>query len=56
MADLIQFRRDTAERWSQYNPVLLQGELGFVTDTNNRYKIGDGVHAWNSLTLPLKCS
>lgn len=51
MADRIQQRRDTAERWGQFNPVLLEGEVGYVTDNPNQYKIGDGVHAWNELPL-----
>ena len=51
MADRIQQRRDTAARWSEYNPILLEGEMGIVTDNPNQYKIGDGVHAWNELTL-----
>lgn len=51
MADRIQQRRDTAARWSQYNPILLEGEIGYVTDNPNQYKIGDGVHAWNDLPL-----
>ena len=51
MADRIQQRRDTAERWAQYNPVLLEGEVGYVTDNPNQYKIGDGIHAWNDLPL-----
>ena len=51
MADRIQLRRDTAARWAEYNPVLLEGEMGIVTDNPNQYKIGDGVHAWNSLPL-----
>lgn len=51
MADLIQFRRDTEERWSQYNPVLAEGELGLVLGTSNQYKVGDGVHAWNDLPM-----
>lgn len=51
MADKIQFRRDTAARWSQYNPILLEGEIGYVTDNPNQYKIGDGEHAWNDLPL-----
>lgn len=49
MADRIQQRRDTAARWAQYNPVLLEGEMGIVTDNPNRYKVGDGINAWNSL-------
>ena len=51
MADRIQQRRDTAARWAQYNPVLLEGEVGYVTDDSNQYKIGDGVHTWNELPL-----
>ena len=51
MADRIQQRRDTAARWAQYNPVLLEGEVGYVTDNPNRYKIGNGIHAWNDLPL-----
>lgn len=51
MADRIQQRRDTAARWAQYNPVLLEGEVGYVTDDPNQYKIGDGVHTWNELPL-----
>ena len=49
MADRIQQRRDTKARWEQYNPILLEGELGMVTDNVNLYKIGDGVHRWNDL-------
>ena len=51
MADRIQFRRDTAANWAKYNPVLLEGEVGYITDNVNQYKIGDGVHAWNDLPL-----
>lgn len=51
MADKIQFRRDTEARWAQYNPVLLEGEVGYVTDQPNQYKIGDGVRTWNDLPL-----
>lgn len=49
MADRIQQRRDTAARWAQYNPILLEGEVGYVTDNPNQYKIGDGIHSWNDL-------
>lgn len=48
MSNRIQFRRDTAARWTSINPILQEGELGLETDT--RFcKIGDGVHAWNEL-------
>lgn len=49
MADRIQNRRDTKARWEQYNPILLEGEIGIVTDDPNLYKVGDGVTPWNSL-------
>ena len=48
MAVRIQFRRDTAAAWTAANPTLASGELGLETDTR-KYKIGDGVTAWNSL-------
>lgn len=51
MADLIQFRRDSAERWAAANPVLAEGELGLVLDGLNQCKIGDGVTPWNSLPI-----
>ena len=51
MAYRLQFRRDTAARWQQVNPVLLEGEIGFITDRTNQFKLGDGVHAWNDLAL-----
>lgn len=51
MADIIQQRRDTAARWAQYNPILLEGEVGYVTDNPNQYKIGNGVSRWNDLPL-----
>ena len=44
-------RRDTAARWQQFNPILLEGELGFVTDNLKQFKIGDGVHNWKELPL-----
>jgi hypothetical protein len=52
MAVKIQLRRGTAAQWTAANPILYEGEFGFETD-NRRYKIGDGVHAWNdSVNLP----
>lgn len=48
MANKIQFRRDTAIRWTSINPILMEGELGLETDTG-KGKIGDGVHAWTDL-------
>ena len=51
MAYRLQFRRDTAARWTQANPVLMEGEIGLITDRINQFKLGDGVHAWNDLKL-----
>lgn len=48
MSDRVQFRRDTKARWSEVNPILMEGEIGLEIDTNN-IKMGDGVHAWNEL-------
>lgn len=50
MADLIQLRRDTEERWRTINPILAEGEVGLVLD-NVGFKIGDGVNSWNDLPL-----
>ena len=47
----IQNRRDTADRWAEMNPILLEGDMELVTDNANQYKIGDGIHAWNDLPL-----
>lgn len=44
----IQTRRDTAATWTQFNPILALGELGFETNTG-KAKIGNGTTAWNSL-------
>ena len=44
----ILFKRGTAARYQEVNPVLQAGEPGFVTD-ENRFKIGDGVTPWNEL-------
>ena len=44
----LQFRKGTAAAWTAANPVLLLGEPGYETDTNE-YKFGDGVTPWNGL-------
>ena len=52
MADRVLQRRDTAANWAAANPILMEGELGIVTDGAKGYKIGDGVTAWNNLAYP----
>lgn len=50
MASQIQIRRDTATNWASINPILAQGEFGYVLDSQEfKIKKGDGVTAWNSL-------
>jgi len=48
MATKIQLRRDTAADWTSNNPTMAAGEFGWESNTN-RFKIGDGATAWNSL-------
>ena len=48
MAERIQIRRDTAANWTNVNPVLANGEMGWETDTGY-IKVGDGTTAWNDL-------
>lgn len=54
MADKIQLRRDTAERWTTFNPILADGEIGLEYSTFNdrprtRMKFGNGVQRWTDL-------
>jgi hypothetical protein len=46
---IIQQKRGTSRRWSELNPILLAGEIGYETDTGN-FKIGDGTTEWYYLT------
>ena len=48
MAQQIQLRNGTAAQWTSANPTLAAGELGVETDTN-KFKVGTGSTAWNSL-------
>lgn len=48
MAFRIQLRRDTSDKWTVNNPILLSGEMGYETDTGYM-KIGDGTTYWNDL-------
>lgn len=42
------FKRGSASRWKELNPVLRQGEPGFEYDTG-KLKIGNGIDAYNDL-------
>lgn len=45
----IKHRLDTSANWTSANPVLLAGEMGIESDTH-KFKFGDGVTAWTSLS------
>jgi len=49
MSYRVQFRRGSEDNWSNVNPILLKGEIGY-TISNNRFKIGDGVRNWKDLS------
>ena len=44
----LQFRGDLADRWTKFNPVLKDREVGLEEDTQ-RFKVGDGRTKWNDL-------
>lgn len=46
--DLIQFRRGTAAQWSEVNPRLAPGEVGYSTDANE-IRVGDGIRSWEDV-------
>lgn len=48
MAHRLQYRRDTKANWLKYNPVLMEGEVGYETDTHHQ-KVGDGVSKYSEL-------
>lgn len=42
-------RRGTAAQWTTANPILAEGEMGYVTDTGD-FKFGDGASSWTALS------
>lgn len=48
MAVRVQVRNGYASEWVEYNPLLMQGEIGIELDTN-KWKIGNGIDNWVSL-------
>lgn len=40
---------DTEANWKAANPILMKGEVGYVSDKPGLCKQGDGTTAWNSL-------
>ena len=49
LTSLMQQRRDSAANWTANNPTLLDGEIGYETDTG-KIKIGNGSDAWTALS------
>ena len=49
MATRMQQRRGTASQWTNADPILNAGEIGFESDTN-KFKVGDGINHWEDLT------
>lgn len=46
----IKFTYKTEHEWASMNPLLLEGEVGFVKDTKPlKFKIGNGTKSWTSL-------
>lgn len=48
MSTKIQVRRGSSTDWSNANPILAVGEIGYDT-TVGKFKIGDGLQTWNLL-------
>jgi hypothetical protein len=48
MADKIKLRRDTQANWEAVNPILDEGEIGVILDSN-AIVIGDGITAFKDL-------
>ena len=52
-------RRSTKAEWEQYNPILLEGEMGIEVPNSGvgtglvKIKFGDGVKHWNDLPYGL---
>ncbi len=49
MATKFRLRRDTVANWTSANPVLMDGEIAIEMGSPRKWKVGDGVTAWNSL-------
>ena len=45
----LKHQRHTNSWWETNNPVLYDGEVGYVSDKNDIYKVGDGTSDWKTL-------
>lgn len=48
LTTVFKFKRGTAQRWIEVNPILADGEPGYEYDTN-KLKVGNGVSKWTEL-------
>lgn len=48
MAETLQLKRASSNRWIELNPILAAGEPAWEKDTN-RLKVGDGTSTWTEL-------
>ena len=48
IASTIKFKRGTEAKWAELNPILENGEPGYVYD-KYKFKIGDGKTPWKDL-------
>ena len=48
---IVRVRRGTFAKWQEANPVLKEGQMGLVSDGQDKgkFKVGDGITAWNNL-------
>lgn len=47
----LKLKTQTAAEWAEKDPVLLNGEVGFVADASPaKFKIGDGTKKWSELS------
>jgi len=50
MGNIMQQRRDIEAEWASANPILADGQIGYVTDTVPwKQKIGNGITRWNDM-------
>ena len=46
----IRNRIDTEANWTNFNPILADGEIAISGDKNGMFKVGDGTTAWSDLS------
>lgn len=49
---VVRIRRGSAQEWTEENPILLEGEVGYELD-GRTFKVGDGVTPWTELSYAI---